>query len=244
MRQLLVLVLVLVGACSTSTEHFPIGPGGGNQPGAGGGGGGVVDASTDGADAMVGPITGRVCLVTDLRGLDCATTGAGSIVVELGQYSATTTTDGSFTMPVTPSDTGLVWRASAANIEPSLVPVSLTSAIIPAITKTRYEELLVANNTVQLSPGQGSIVFQLVSPSGAIGATATTTPAAAFPTRYDGADPIQWDTDATGAAARIWIAGAAEGATTIQITPLTGTAITTTQLVEAGAITFGTIEVP
>src|SRR5690349_12972878 len=110
MRVLLVLALV---GCQGASEQYPVDPGGPNP----GGMGMMVDAaSIDAPDPDAGNLLmGRVCLVTDVRGLNCAGSGANGITVTLGTNSALTTANGSFSI-VTPTGSNLVWRATGANV--------------------------------------------------------------------------------------------------------------------------------
>jgi hypothetical protein len=234
MRAFALGLLAVVAGCPAEGDDFPINPGGGG--GAGGNGG--RDAATDSDDSGTN-LTGRVCLVSDLRRptTGCSTTDAGDITVTLGTKLAITNADGTFTIE-TPSGSNLVWHASGTTIVTSAMPFA-AEFVIPAITVDDYADLLISNG-VLLTPGQGSIVARVVRGTVAVtGAIASVIPAPAFAPFYDGSSSAVWDRDSTGQFGTIWITGAAGGATTMQVSN-----VSSTQIVEDQAITFGTIDLP
>src|SRR5688572_9280078 len=169
-------MLIVLAACKSSMngDDFPVDPGGG------GGIGVKVDAFMPDApdpDAST-QLTGRVCLISDLRGLACASTGAGSITVTLGTQTATTSDSGAFTI-MTPGGSNLVWRASGVGIVPSVMHFG-PSTTIPAVEIDTYGDLLNANS-VTLQAGEGSIVARVVrNTTPQAGAVASASPGAQF----------------------------------------------------------------
>ena len=235
----LVIALVLVAGCRSESDEFAVSPGGGGG-GIGMGGSDEPDAGIDGNGAG---IVGRVCVLSDLRQPSvCNPTGAGDIVVTLGTRIATTAEDGAFVIQ-TPTGSNLVWHAVGPQIVTSAQPFS-TSTLVPAMPVDGYNDLLDANG-ILLSPGQGSIVAQVIQATNpVVDATATVSPLAQFPLLYDGASATTWDPNATGTLGVVWITGAAIGPTTVRVTPPVGSAVSTTLLVEDQAITFGVVEIP
>lgn len=239
MRVLLVLALV---GCQGGSEQYPVDPGG---PGPGPVGMMVDAALTDAPDPDAGNfLTGRVCLVTDVRGLNCAGSGADGITVTLGTNSALTTASGAFTI-VTPTGSNLVWRATGANVVKSVMAFG-PSKTIPIISTQTYLDLQNANS-VTINPGMGSIIARIVKGTGATpqaGAVADVSPEPVFPAKYDGPAPLTWTESATGALGTVWIPGAGPGTNTVTITPASGANAMESVLVEDQAITYATIALP
>lgn len=239
MRVLLVLALV---GCQGGSEMYPVDPGGPNP----GGVGMMVDAaSIDAPDPDAGNfLMGRVCLVTDVRGLDCAGSGAGGITVTLGTNSALTTATGAFSI-VTPTGSNLVWRATGTDMVKSVMAFG-PSKTIPIISTQTYLDLQ-NSSSVTINPGMGSIFARVVKGAAATpqaGATATVDPVAAFAIKYDGNAPLNWTELSTGAAGTVWIPGAGPGANTVTITPASGATAMEMLTVEDQAITYATIALP
>jgi hypothetical protein len=236
-----VLLLAALAACQSSDgDDFPVSPGG---PGPGGLGNMLdaspIDAADPDASAM---LTGRVCVVSDLRGLACAGSGADGITVTLGTKTATTLANGAFTIE-TPAGTNLVWRASKLGFITSLMAFG-PSSTIPMIRDQDYIDLQNANS-VTLIPGEGSIVARVVRNKVPVsGAVVSVSPLAQFATKYDGATAIAWTELATSAAGTVWIPGAVLGANVVTASPTSGAAAMETVLVEDQAITYATIDLP
>lgn len=232
----ILLAALLLGGCQPEPKDFdPL-------PGGGGGLGGSSGGNTDGplGDALINPLSGRVCLVTDLRQplTGCSTSLAGNLVVTLGSSSAVTEADGSFVIE-TPGGTGLTWRVTGANIVTTVSDLG-TIPQVPAIGVSRYNDLLLDNGII-LSPGQGSVVIDVVDSDGAVsGVLASSTPLAQFATHYDGASALVWDQDQTGSFGIAWIPGVAAGPAVVTIDPPVGSDVSSTIAVEDGAITFVT----
>jgi hypothetical protein len=238
------LLLGMLVACkATDPGGYPDQPGG---PGGPGHLGGHVDAAIDGTtiDGTTSGLAGRVCLVADPRALTtCATTGAGDLTVTVGGHTATTAADGTFSI-TPPIGSGLVWQITGAAIAPSVMPVGLV-AQIPAISQARYAQLL-ADNGVILTGDQGSLFARLVHGGApATGVTVAITPTGTSLPFYDGASATAWNQNLTGAAGVAWVPGDGQGTITLTTTPATGAAVVTAALpIQAGAITFVTVELP
>ena len=233
-----VLLLIALVACQGGGEQYPVDPGGPGgmtmmQDGS------LIDAPDPDGLAL---LAGRVCLVTDLRGLDYANSGAQDITVTLGANTALTGPTGAFSI-VTPSASNPVWRARGANLVSSVMPFG-PSKTIPIISVQTYLDLQNANS-VTIAGDMGSIVARLVRNNAALAdATATVEPPAAFAIKYDGSAPLAWTELKTSAAGMAWIPGAGLGSNTVTIAPMTGNPKLENVLVEDQAITYVTIEVP
>ena len=239
MRHLCALLLVLAACPAQGGDDYPVGPGGGSS----GTNGGNRDANDD-DDAGDGGtlITGRVCLLDDLRQLaSCSPNDISGLTVTLGTATAVTSNNGSFEIAA-PAATNVVWRVSGLNIVPSVMPFSPV-ARIPVIGDALYTDLL-SGNSVLLQDGQGTLVAHLIHNNlAAVDATVTLDPPTANDTFYDGNDALRWDIDKAGSFGVTWLPGADVG--TVEITANLGTSqITATYPIENQAITFAEIEIP
>jgi hypothetical protein len=259
--KLAVLVVMLVAACQAGGsggggDDYPVGPGGGGQTPIGGGGrtdAGTGDGGTDAGDGGVA-LTGRVCLLGDLRSIgtlaSCKATGARGLLVTLGTRSATTADDGSFVISVPPGG-GFSWHVTSGNterIEPSVMAFG-SDATIPAITVTDYLELL-NTNTMTLLDQQGSILVRVLKGGAPLaGVTGVLLGSAvANETHYDTNSAAIWGTAQTAGAGMVWFAGvplANTPPTQVQVKlTVQGASVTQTVPVENQAITFVTAEFP
>jgi len=265
-------VLVVVAACHSGVDDYPVGGGGGGPVNVIPGHGDAGQGGGDGGDGDAGiPLEGRVCLLGDLRKIGdptfCATTGALGLTVSLGRGPAVTTTattvtdsgDGHFTI-LAPLGSDLTWHVTASTLDrivPSAMPFGPVNTI-PAVTTVVYTDLL-NNNQATVLDQQGSIFARVVHGVAAVpGVTATSSlvsvnAAAPF---YD-ADTSKelWSvagpTGHTGSGGVVWFPGelvAASGPTvatlTLALPPPAGTTFTTTAAVENGVITFMTVAAP
>jgi hypothetical protein len=207
-------VLLVLAACSSGGDDYPVGPGGSVGPigsGPSPGDGGVGDAG----DGGVPQIKGRVCLLTDLTRVGdvaaCSPSGAMGLTVLFGSASTLTTApDGSFSIDAR-MESNLVWRANSGTTDrifPSVFPTG-NGAIIPAVAFTTYHELLSTNNVVVPAEQQGSIFVQVKSGAARTPkVTATITGALTDnEVHYDGMDPQVWNTTSTGKQGVVWIPG-------------------------------------
>lgn len=242
-------VLALCAACGSSMTYAP-------PPGGGGGDGGVPSGdapnATDGpgkADALPAPgdggtLSGRVCLANDPRDLRaCAATGAGGLLVQLGDAAAVTSDDGSFTIAGS-FGAGMVWHVTGSSIVTSIM--QLPDYQIPAITTTTYASMLAANNAA-LQPGQGTLMVTLVQNGvSPVGSTATVTPGF-FDPYYDTASTTTWaQSGGVGSGGTVWVPGLDVGTATLtaKLVNTTTTTSTPPQPIEDHAITYDVITFP
>jgi hypothetical protein len=234
------LVLLLVACKEGDGALYPINPGGGG----GGNNGTPPDAAALGDGAGSGGLAGRVCLIADARQpTQCASSNAAGFTVTLDGNTATTSADGTFTI-ASPQSTNLVWQITGTDLETSLMSYSAVHRI-PAMLDTDYLDLANANSVVQ-STGFGD-VFVHVSQAGTSAAQvgATVSPAAIYPTLYDGGTATTWTQTGTGAFGMVWIAGLPVGAASVTLTPQGGTAMTVTGIPVADtALTFVNVALP
>lgn len=234
-----VVALLLIG-CKEPKDFDPVGGGG---PG---GMTGVPDAPSDSdvepTDANL--VAGRVCVVQDLRKLTiCDATNADDIGVEIGTSQASTATANGTFMIDLPAGTGLTWKVSHPDFMTAISQLG-TSFTLNTIRVTDFAELL-GDNGIILTGGQSStVVVQVLDINDAplVGATAVTSPAAQFATRYDGNTAATWDQDATGAFGVAWLPGTTGTSTQLTVTPPGGgSPLTLTLPLVPDAITFATV---
>lgn len=254
------LALVLA-ACSASSNDFPplregAPPGGTSSGGTGGtvGDAGIGDGSTDGGVA----ISGRVCLVQDLRTptSKCDSTKAGGFTVTLGTAhaidagtaavvgTATTGPDGSFTM-VAPLGPGLIWHVTSLKLATSVMDYG-TENTIPAMLSTQYHDLLLGNTGQETDEDHGAVVLRVVRGLAPVaGLSATVAPLGVGDTQYDSNNSlIDWNQNATQTAGMVWVPNAQLGMATITLSAMGGPTNLVTTTVERQAITFVTRTIP
>jgi hypothetical protein len=239
MRSVPICVLLAV-ACSPASTDYPVGVGPG---GGGGGGGGHADSGVgSGSGSGSGSITGRVCLLTDVRDFSsCATTGADGITVALSGVAAVTTiADGTFVIE-RPSGSDPVWSLTGTAIVPSTIGFG-ASTTIPAISTDAFTTLA-DNNGVVVDPAQGSILGEILAGSdAAVLATVTTTSPGEYPTFYSSAtDTFDWPGTLTDTFGTFWMAGMTPGSAAMTFMadgglPETGPTLS----VGSGSVTFVT----
>lgn len=238
--RLAVVALLLIG-CREPKDFDPLGGGGGS------GMTGVPDAPPDTElDAPTGAnlVTGRVCVVQDLRKLTlCDATNADDIAVEIGTAQViTATVNGTFMIDL-PAGTGLTWKVSHPDFMTAISQLG-TSFTLNTIRISEFSNLL-SDNGVILTGGQSSsVVVQVLDTNDApvVGATAVTSPAAQFQTRYDGNSATTWDQDATGAFGVAWLPGTTGTSTQLTVTPPGGgSSVTLTLPLVPDTITFATV---
>lgn len=220
--------------------------GGGSGSGGTAGDAGVVGGGDD-AGVLV---TGRVCIVQDLRTpIACDTTrDASSVKVTLGTRTpaAAPAKTGEFTI-LAPLGTDLVWHATGLNFVPSVMPFG-TDNTIPIVPDTLYTEMQSMNSVTILAETQGSVLARVVSgvsPVANVAATSTLVSDNAIPL-YDTKDGLIWSvTGPTLANGTIWFPGVNVTTTAARITftPQGGTPVTAPVNVEDQAITFITQDI-
>ena len=195
------IVLALLGACTKEPgEGFPIHPGGGGGTGSSF----VNDAAIPDPDGPTA-ITGRVCmLVDDPRMLNCAADGAAGLTVGLGTSSAVTLADGTFTLTPPANTMDLYWTVDGTNIKSSAQKMTATMLTLPVLAQSLYDDMVTATNA-NVSNGTGGILLRITRAGAVTGATVA---AQLFPDSevyYDGVEPGEWQTDATGTFGISWI---------------------------------------
>lgn len=233
----LAVVAVLLIGCQKFEDFQPLGSGGGG--GVSGRPDAVSDSETDGPMAVV---TGRVCVVQDLRKLTaCDATNADDIGVDIGTAHANTGPDGTFMIDL-PAGTGLTWKVAHPDYITAISQFG-TSLTLNTIRATNFADLLSDNGVILTSGQSSSVVVQVLGRNSAplVGATAVTSPVAQFQTRYDGSSAAIWDQDSTGAFGVAWLPGTTGTSTALTVTPPTGSPVTLTLPLVPDAITFATI---
>jgi len=215
MKLAVLAVLVALAACRASVDDYPLGQG--NDPPIGGGSSasGVdasVDALNDGGDGDAGVrISGRVCLLNDLRqvGLTttCATTGltALNLTVSLGTRTATPADDGSFVIQA-PLGAGFTWHVVGGlnTIVKSAMPFG-TDNTIPVVKEVRYFDLL-QNNGVELNDLEGSVFVHVVTGTAGVAEVLASTTQTDTPLLYDAANSAEvWGTTQTDVLGVVWV---------------------------------------
>lgn len=250
------LTLVLAACSSSSNDFPPLSEGGAPGGTSSGGSGGTVrdagigDGGTDGGVA----ISGRVCLVQDLRAPTsmCDSTKAGGFTVTLGTAhaidagttavvgTATTNPDGSFTM-VAPLGPGLIWHVTSLKLATSVMDYG-TENTIPAMLSDPYNELLLRNAGQLTDVDHGAVVLRVVRGLTPVaGLSATVGPPGVGDTQYDSTNSMTiWNQNATQTAGMVWIPNAQVGVATITLTAMDSTTNLMTTTVESQAITFVT----
>lgn len=246
----LALALALVAACRASADDYPLGPGGNG----GGGGGGASDAGfDDGGDAGDGDagvqISGRVCVISDLRFPTVCNGGdADKLTVSIGTTrTATPNARGDFTInaPLGP----FVWRVTGTNFNTSIVPVSGDNTL-PVISDALYLELLGVNMVTRLPEMMSSAVVRVVHGGTAPVASvlATSVPVTSDLPFYDDNDALDWRSDklGTGPNGVVWLPDlplvGTTGSVKVTLKPQVGASVDTTASLVDQAITFVTVE--
>lgn len=205
------LLVLAVAACSSGNnslggDDYPIIPTG-SAPPIGQGSGDPADGSvSDGGDGGT-QLTGRICVLSDLRNAG-STTGcgpagspsAGGLNVRLDGALVRTATDGTFTIPA-PTGTDAVWKIDDGGAEQfitSFVPYA-GQTVVPVLSRDGFLALEGGSN-FQLSADAGLVLVRVLRGSAPV---ANVTGAVDVPTDavslYDGDTLDQWnDTTATG----------------------------------------------
>ena len=235
-----IVILAALGGCKEGDGAlYPINPGGPGNPGGTGG----ADANVPG-DANVDVLPGQVCLITDARDPNtCATTGAGGLTVKLDGHTATTEPDGTFVIDV-PTSSNIQWVVTGSDVITSVMGFSSVHRI-PVMSQVDYFDLANSNAVVP-APLQGDLFIHVTHQGANVAmVTAAVTPAAEFPTFYDGNAVTTWTQISTSTAGVVWIPGLTQGAATVTLTPQGGTA-TVVNAIPIGdqTLTWVSVELP
>jgi hypothetical protein len=237
-------ILLALAACQAGS--------GGGSTSTGNGGG---DAGTGGDGDGGALVTGRVCILKDLRQptLCDDTKDASHLVLRLGNRPAVPLSQrGVFSFAAHLGTDDLAWHVQGAVVD-QIIPSVMgygTDTTIPVIETGLYTEFL---NTVSvvIPDQQGSIVVRVLSggrPASGVKAT-TTRPTTNGETFYDGSTPLNWATDTTtGSFGVVWFPGVPLANTPpttakIGLSVLGGPTVTTTATLENQAITFVTSDI-
>jgi len=245
----LAMLLALAACQSGGGDDFGPGGGGGGPIGIGGNGSGDAGTADGGGGASM-PVSGRVCILKDLRQptLCDDTKDASRLVLTLGSGPAVALSKlGAFSFSAQ-LGTELTWHVRGAVVDqviPSVMAFG-TDNTIPVIETGLYTDFLNSVG-VEIPDQQGSIVVRVLSGGiAASGVAATTTLPATNGTFYDGSTPLNWASTTTGSFGVVWFPGVAlanRPPTTAQIglSVLGGPPpVTTTATVENLSITFVT----
>lgn len=260
MKRAILVVLPALAALTACPAHesgdFPSRPGGGGMSGGGGGGGGTTDGGV--GDGGIGDgdagvlLSGRICVITDLRKLTTCdgTVNVSGFSVQLGTRTppGPPAKTGEFTI-FAQLGTDLVWRVSGNGFVSTVMPYG-TDNTIPVINGELYGELLDLFSTGVTAAGQGSVVVRTVNgPAAEAGVTATSTlvgNGAVALALYDQNSAVVWSqTGPTQAAGVIWFPNVdvTTAPARVTLTPATGPAVGVDVSVIDGAITFVTQDV-
>jgi hypothetical protein len=197
MKRLALFAFVLLGACASSGEDYPVTTQGGGVAGGG---------------SSPSTLTGRVCLVNDARSLStCADTGAAGLNVAIGNATATTAANGEFVMNTPSGANTSTISVTGTGIVPSNQALT-ANAQIPVISQQLFDQMVAATG-ITTTAGTGSIMATVVRGGEPVsGVTAVATPSPAFGPFFDGTSPTAWTLDPTGTMGVVWFPGAAVNA--------------------------------
>lgn len=247
--------LLLLAACTNrDLGDYPSRPGGGG-PVTQAPGGATDGGVTDGGDGDAGVlITGRVCIVTDLRtptvcdGRSIADASKVTVVLGTRSPTAAPTKSGDFTI-FAQLGTDLVWRVSGNGFITSVMPFG-TDNIIPIVRDGDYLALASGNGTTLPQEGLGSVVARVVNglapASGVVATTTLTSSGVAVGALYDTSNADIWGQNAsTQTNGIVWFPGV-DVTTTGTITlapPAPAKSVPIQVSVEENSITFVTQDI-
>jgi hypothetical protein len=232
---------------SSADDNTPIAPGGvgGISGGTGGSTGstGGTGSSTDGGGA-----TNRVCVVTDLRTptSNCDTQNLAGMTVTIGNQTAVTAADGTFTMTI-PSEPNLVATVTggpAGDMVNSLVPLGATSApvVLPAVRPSTLTTIA-DSNAVTLDPAAGQLFLNAVAANGTgISDIEAAASQSTDQLLFEGTD-VLWNGQSTGIHGAVWLANAIAGDVSMTLSKTGSNPLTVSGLpIQPGAVTFVTTQ--
>jgi hypothetical protein len=234
------LLLVLVVACTSSKDDYPIGTGGGGFGGGGGGGGGGDGGTIDGPSEQK-----RVCVLVNNDPLapGCTDNGQQNIQVSLGpNLVGTTIANGTYTLTSNvESGSNQQWRLTGGDIVGTIIPFVTDVFTFPALTTQGLADLKAAVPNSG-SIGAADVFIHVYDPDGtnAAGVSATAVPNVAVPIYDAGA---AWGTGTTtGNSGYIWFPAIAAGAFTVTLTKGTSNVTLYDVHAETNFVTFQTAQ--
>lgn len=249
MRAVLPLAIAVaagLSACVAEEDHGPFRPGGGGGTGGGSSQGGdarPIDAPADDGDGG-SALTGRICVVTDLRAPDACPVVASraGVTVSLVGSSATTTSasDGGFTLPVSASAVVLDAAAGSPTFERSIVPATVGGVVdTPVVTQAAYAAVLGSLGTVVPDGGGAVVAYVVDGASPATGVAFATIAGSSLAPFYDNGSATAWtQSGGTGAAGVALLVDVPAGSVQLDGTAPDARVARATVPVVADAITF------
>lgn len=254
MRPLIVALTILAAACAA--EDPPTGPGGGG--GGGGGTGGSPDGGSFGDGGSGTGISGRLCIVDDVRIPELCPTvsGIGGVPIEVNGVTTTSADNGSFSVA---SPGGSIAKLRIAfgddGYRDVVVPIGLSNGTasglkLPLIRETTWQSLLTRASAIE-PDNSASIASYFVRGDFAVTGVEVQAPAGSttFPI-YDRPNdpPDDWAAGALtgprGAAIMVGVPASNPDVSFLVIPP-DGAPLTTAGVpVEADALTFVTVSLP
>lgn len=202
------IVIFLLAGCED--DHYPPRPGGGVTPGGGGDGGTSTPIGDAGPDEVT--ISGRVCLITDMRSpFACPTTDVTGTPIDLSGITvrdrvllgqATTGTDGTFTMNLSrQSSVDLI--VSHATLRTSIITIDLSGPLtdikLPAIDSQTWLDLTDFLGVLEPADHGAVAVFVSRNTAPLAGVEILQPIGGRYAAFYDGATALDWiDSGLTG----------------------------------------------
>jgi hypothetical protein len=220
--------VVLVACFPSSSDDYPIEPGG---PGAGGTTGG---GSTGGTTT---PTT------------SCDPSNLAGMTVTLGNQTAITAADGTFSMTA-PTEPGLSFEvtsntpgATVKSVAPVTPAMLATGSIVVPAVRSSTLETIAADNATTLDPASGQLFLNAASANGTgvaeIEAAASQSTAQLL---YEDT-ATTWDGQSTGIHGAVWLTNATVGAVSMTLSKTGTNPLTVPNLpIEPGAVTFVTTD--
>jgi len=148
----LLLTVVALGAGAlgcTEEDYGPVrNPGGGGGGNGTGQGGDARQLDAAGSDGGFGEVSGLICVVTDLRLPDACPTGLTQVGVAVAvrgtSVTATSGSDGRFTVAASGATAVLDAAAGSTTPEPAIVPVAGSGPLVhtPVVTQVAWAQVL------------------------------------------------------------------------------------------------------
>ncbi len=246
MRAVLPLAIAVAAgltACAAEEDHGPFRPGGGGNGGGSSPGGDARPIDAPPGDGG-GALTGRVCVVTDLRAPDACpvvASQAGVTVSLLGSTASTASgADGRFTLPVSSATVVLDAAAGSPTFERAIVPATVGGVVdTPVVTRAAYAAVLGSLGTVVPDGGGAVVAYVVDDASPATGVAFATIAGSSLAPFYDNGGATAWtQSGGTGAAGVALLVDVPAGSVQLDGTAPDARVARVTVPVVADAITF------